>query len=114
MNGSPSGLQPAPRLSAIRRRPLPFRGFSRRRLLDLGITPGTRIEVSLDNPFGDPRAFRLRGTVIALRKDQADQILVRSIGSKTTPKDLSSSDCYMKPEEIKRTTENVAQGISES
>ena len=90
------------------------RGFSRRRLLDLGITPGTRKEASLDNPFGDPRAFRLRGTVIALRKAQGDQIWVRSIGEKTTTKDLSASDCYTNPEEIKRTAENAAQGISEA
>ena len=52
------------------------RGFSRRRLLDLGFTPGTRVELSLENPFGDPRAFHLRGTVIALRKDQGDQVWV--------------------------------------
>ena len=55
------------------------RGFPRRRLLDLGITPGTRVEAALDNTFGDPRAFRLRGTLIALRKDQADQIWVRPL-----------------------------------
>ena len=59
------------------------RGFSRRRLLDLGLTPGTRIESALDNPFGDPRAFRLRGTLIALRKVQADQIWVRPLGQET-------------------------------
>ncbi len=52
------------------------RGFSRRRLLDLGMTPKTRIEVTLDNTFGDPRAFRLRGTTIALRTAQADHIWV--------------------------------------
>ncbi|MDA1313347.1 MAG: FeoA domain-containing protein [Acidobacteria bacterium] len=53
------------------------RGFSRRRLLDLGLTPQTRIEVALDNPFGDPRAYRVRGTTIALRRQQAGQIWVK-------------------------------------
>jgi len=52
------------------------RGFSRRRLMDLGITPGARIEVAMENTFGDPRAFRIRGTTIALRRDQAHQVWI--------------------------------------
>lgn len=52
-------------------------GFSRRRLLDLGLTQGARVQVALDNTFGDPRAFRVRGTTIALRRQQADQVWVR-------------------------------------
>ncbi len=46
-------------------------GFTRRRFLDLGLTPGTMIYPELQNFFGDPRAYRVRGTLIALRKDQA-------------------------------------------
>jgi len=53
------------------------RGFTRRRLQDLGLTPDARVEVALENPFGDPRAFRVRGTVIALRRQQADHVWVR-------------------------------------
>lgn len=56
------------------------RGFSRRRLLDLGFTPGTKIQVELPNPFGDPRGYRLRGTLVALRHDQSAHVLVRQIG----------------------------------
>ncbi len=56
-------------------------GFSRRRLLDLGLTPGTRVEVALESTFGDPRAFRIRGTTIALRKQQADQIWVSALAA---------------------------------
>lgn len=52
-------------------------GFTRRRFLDLGLTPGTTIYPELGNFFGDPRAYRVRGTLIALRKDQAAQIWVR-------------------------------------
>ena len=52
-------------------------GFSRRRLLDLGLTPGARVQVALDNTFGDPRAFRIRGTTIALRKQQAEHVWIR-------------------------------------
>ncbi len=54
-------------------------GFTRRRFLDLGLTPGTVIYPELKNFFGDPRAYRVRGTLIALRKDQAAQIWVRAI-----------------------------------
>ncbi len=52
-------------------------GFNRRRLLDLGLTPDANVEVALNNTFGDPRAFRIRGTVIALRAEQAAQVWVR-------------------------------------
>jgi len=52
-------------------------GFTRRRFLDLGLTPGTRIAPELANAFGEPRAYRVRGTLIALRNDQADMIWVR-------------------------------------
>lgn len=54
-------------------------GFTRRRFLDLGLTPGTLITPELQNFFGDPRAYRLRGTLIALRKDQAGQIWVKPL-----------------------------------
>ncbi|MDH3944254.1 MAG: DtxR family transcriptional regulator [Anaerolineae bacterium] len=50
------------------------RGAERRRLLDLGILPGTRVTAELKSPGGDPTAYRIRGAVIALREDQADLI----------------------------------------
>ena len=54
-------------------------GFTRRRFLDLGLTPGTQIYPELQNFFGDPRAYRIRGTLIALRHDQAAQIWVKPV-----------------------------------
>lgn len=54
-------------------------GFTRRRFLDLGLTPGAIIYPELGNFFGDPRAYRVRGTLIALRKDQASQIWVKEV-----------------------------------
>ncbi len=54
-------------------------GFTRRRLLDLGFTPGTRIRPVLRTFAGDPRAYRVRGTTIALRRDQSDAIVVRRV-----------------------------------
>jgi DtxR family Mn-dependent transcriptional regulator len=54
-------------------------GFSRRRLMDLGFTEGARVRPSLRTFVGDPRAYDVRGTTIALRKDQASQVLVRPL-----------------------------------
>lgn len=51
-----------------------LRGQQRRRLMDLGIVPGTEIEAELESVTGDPVAYRVRGTTIALRKNQSDKI----------------------------------------
>jgi DtxR family Mn-dependent transcriptional regulator len=52
------------------------RGLDRQRLLDLGLLPGTKVGVELVGPGGDPKAYRIRGALIALRDDQARRILV--------------------------------------
>lgn len=51
-----------------------LRGQQRRRLMDLGIVPGTKIEAELESLTGDPVAYRVRGTTVALRKQQTDRI----------------------------------------
>jgi len=58
-----------------------IRGLARRRILDLGFTRGARVEAILRSSFGggDPVAYRVRGTVIALRREQAEQIFVSSL-----------------------------------
>lgn len=53
------------------------RGDSRRRLLDLGFVKGATIKIDLTNPLGDPHAYLIKGTSIALRKDQAAKILIK-------------------------------------
>ncbi len=50
------------------------RGLERRRLMDLGILPGTQIEAEMKSPAGDPTAYRIRGALIALRQEQASLI----------------------------------------
>jgi DtxR family transcriptional regulator, Mn-dependent transcriptional regulator len=55
------------------------RGFIRRRLLDLGFTPGAQVRPDLTTFAGDPRAYRLRGTTIALRREQSERVLVRAV-----------------------------------
>ena len=48
----------------------------RGRLLDLGFVPGTVVEPIRRSPLGDPTAYRIRGTVIALRSEEGNKILV--------------------------------------
>jgi DtxR family Mn-dependent transcriptional regulator len=52
----------------------------RRRLMDLGILPGTVIAAELSSPSGDPTAYRVRDALIALRREQADMIYVAPLG----------------------------------
>ena len=52
------------------------RGLERRRFMDLGILPGTIIEAELRSPSGDPTAYRVRGAVIALRREQSELIYI--------------------------------------
>jgi DtxR family Mn-dependent transcriptional regulator len=54
-------------------------GPERRRLMDLGIIPGTIIEADFRSPSGDPTAYRIRGATIALRQEQADLIHISPI-----------------------------------
>lgn len=49
-------------------------GDIRRRMLDLGIIPGTIIKPVLKSPSGDPRAFEIRSTLLAIRSEDARNI----------------------------------------
>jgi DtxR family Mn-dependent transcriptional regulator len=51
-----------------------LRGQQRRRLMDLGVVPGTEIAAEMKSAFGDPTAYRIKGASIALRKKIADRI----------------------------------------
>lgn len=42
-------------------------GDIHRRLIELGLTPGARVECVGKSPGGDPKAFIIRGAVIAIR-----------------------------------------------
>jgi DtxR family Mn-dependent transcriptional regulator len=56
-----------------------IRGAERRRLLDLGMLPGTLVSAELPSPAGDPVGYRIRDTLIALRREQARCIRVEPI-----------------------------------
>ncbi len=53
------------------------RGQQRRRLMDLGIVPGTLVSAELSSAGKNPTAYNIRGALIALRSDQAAFIKVK-------------------------------------
>lgn len=46
----------------------------RRRLLDMGLTPNTKVEVMRFAPLGDPMELNVRGYALTIRKDDAKLI----------------------------------------
>lgn len=55
------------------------RGPQRRRLMDLGILPGTVVSAEMKGIGGDPTAFKIRGANIALRRDTAKMIHINKL-----------------------------------
>lgn len=51
-------------------------GEIKRRLLDLGLVKGTNIIPILVSPSNDPRAFLVRGSIIAIRKEDAKNVSI--------------------------------------
>jgi len=51
-----------------------FNHPSFRRIIEIGFTPGQEIELINKSVFDDPLAFSLRGTMIAIRKHEAESI----------------------------------------
>ena len=52
------------------------RDSMRRRLQDIGLIEGTEVECVLKSPAGDPAAYQIRGALIALRREDSDQVMV--------------------------------------
>ena len=48
----------------------------RRRFQDLGLIPGARVDCLSVSPLGDPKAYRIRGAVVALRAGDAEYVRV--------------------------------------
>ena len=51
-------------------------GAVKRRLVDMGLTPGTQVKVTKIAPLGDPVELRVRGYALSLRKADARNIEV--------------------------------------
>ncbi|NUN68517.1 MAG: FeoA domain-containing protein [Bacteroidetes bacterium] len=54
-----------------------MRGHQRRRLMDLGVVPGTMIRAEMTSASGDPTAYSIRGALVALRRQHAEMIYIK-------------------------------------
>lgn len=52
-------------------------GPMKRRLMDMGITPGVEIRVVKMAPLGDPVEVNVRGYELSLRKEEAQQVVMK-------------------------------------
>lgn len=50
--------------------------YSSHRILEIGFTPGQEIELVSKSVFNDPIALTIRGTVIAIRRNEAKCIII--------------------------------------
>jgi ferrous iron transport protein A len=76
MNNEMIPLSSLPLGKKAKVRVLTSNGASRRRMLDLGLISNTEVEALQKSPSGDPVAYQIRGSVIALRSEEASRILV--------------------------------------
>ena len=60
---------------------LELAGPTKRRLIEMGITPGTRGQAMKRAPLGDPIEIMLRGYTLTLRAEDARRIFVRRDGA---------------------------------
>ena len=74
-------------------------GAVKRRLVDMGLTPGTVVKVTKIAPLGDPLEVSLRGYELSLRKDDAAQI---QIGTPRRTPSPNTSNRSQDPEAIRR------------
>jgi ferrous iron transport protein A len=49
----------------------------RRRLMELGLVPGTRVELIAVAPLGDPLELLVRGSSLSIRRSDASAVRVR-------------------------------------
>ncbi|AIQ39585.1 FeoA family protein [Paenibacillus sp. FSL R7-0297] len=66
--------------STLRISGIEVQGVLRRRLLDLGFVVGNSVEVLRRSPLGDPTAFRVSNTTIALRREESSLIYGQLMG----------------------------------
>ncbi|MFR0880553.1 MAG: FeoA family protein [Oscillospiraceae bacterium] len=55
-------------------------GPLKRRLIDMGITPGVKIKIKKFAPLGDPIEIELRGYELSIRRSEAKNIFVKPCG----------------------------------
>lgn len=50
----------------------------KRRMMDLGIVKDTKIKAILKSPSGNLKAYEVRGSIIAIRKEDAKNIIIKN------------------------------------
>lgn len=76
MNAAPATLDRVPAGSTARVIRIEGNDLLARRLADMGLWPGTAVEVERVGPFGDPGQYALRGYSLALRRNEAARVVV--------------------------------------
>ena len=56
-------------------------GKVKRRLMDMGIIPGTEMELQKTAPLGDPIEVKFKGYNLSLRREEADMVVVETLPS---------------------------------
>jgi len=62
------------------------------RLRDMGLVPGTKVEVLGRAPLGDPMSIRLLAFTLSLRQSEAEHVLVTADANFTAPSCCSSAN----------------------
>ena len=75
-------LNNAKKNSKVKINAITAKGELGKRIRDLGITPGVEIKVVGEAPLKDPIMVKFRNTVLALRSEEANCILVEMTGVK--------------------------------
>ncbi len=58
-------------------------GYIRRRIFDMGITPGAVISYTKSAPLGDPIQVNVRGYELTLRKKEASLVTMQLVGGQS-------------------------------
>jgi len=58
---------------------LQIEGSMKRRLLDIGLIKNSIVECVLESPLKDPKAYWIRGALIAIRAKDAEKILIEGV-----------------------------------
>lgn len=73
---TPNDLRPGEKGKVIR---IKSKGSLKKRLLDMGIVPGTEIQLEKVAPLGDPIDILIKGYHLSLRKEEAKEILIEKM-----------------------------------
>ncbi len=106
--GGAQGHEPKPRMAEPRRLSDLTRGETAvvasidddgavgRRLLDLGLLPGTRVRMLRRAPLGDPTVYELRGYRLCLRRHEGERVGVTAL-AQTSPRLPQPSPHLLEP-----------------